>query len=160
MANAKANATINNANINNALADKLKRKNDERTAEFRNAYIDENKTFISFPDFRKQLGDIVELACVTKLKKHVKDENGNNVTDELGEYMWEDLYAFIDARFPDNWSYGGSALRAIYKDLVDEETDETTINKWLAENPITFRLRNKKLENGKNKGKIMVEWLM
>ena len=155
-----ANNKKTNGTVNNALAEKLKRKSDERVAEFKNPYIDD-KTFMSFPDFRTaHLGGTVELSCVTKLKKHVKDDNGNNLTDENGEFVWEDLYAFVDNRYPDVWSYGGSALRAIYNDLVDDEMTEEELNNALAENPITFKLVNKKLENGKNKGKIMVQWIM
>lgn len=155
-----ANNKKTNATVNNALAEKLKRKADERVAEFKNPYIDD-KTFMSFPTFRTEhLGGTVELACITKLKKHVKDDNGNNVVDENGEFVWEDLYAFVDARYPDVWSYGGSALRAIYNDLVDDDMSEEDLNNALAENPITFKLANKKLENGRNKGKIMVQWIM
>lgn len=155
MANKKVNATVNNA-----LANKLKRKADERVAEFKNPYIDD-KMFVSFPAFRAEhLDGKVELACITKLKKHVKDDNGNNVVDENGEFVWENLYAFIDARYPDVWSYGGSALRAIYNDLVDDDLSEEDLNNALSENPITFKLVNKKLENGRNKGKIMVQWVM
>lgn len=155
-----ANNKKTNATVNNALAEKLKRKSDERVAEFKNPYIDD-KTFMSFPTFRTEhLGGTVELACITKLKKHVKDDNGNNVVDENGEFVWEDLYAFVDARYPDVWSYGGSALRAIYNDLVDDDMTEEDLNNALAETPITFKLANKKLENGRNKGKIMVQWIM
>ena len=160
MANNKTNTEFVNVNANNVLADKLKAKSEERFAEFKNPYI-ENKTFKSFPDFNDEyLENRVELACVTKLRKHVKDDNDNNVVDENGEYVWEDLYAFIDNRFPDVWSFGGSALKAIYKDLVDDTTSEDEINKALAENPIAFKLHKKKLESGKNKGKIMTEWLL
>ena len=147
-----------NKTITNTLASKLKAKQDERTAEFRNPYID-GKDFVAFADFRKQLDDKVMLSCLTKLKKHVKDEAGNFAKDENGEFLWEELYAFIDSRYPDTWSWGGSALKAIYHDLVDEELTEEELNKMLKENPLSFKLRNKKLENGKNKGHIMVEWI-
>lgn len=145
-------------NINTKLAEKLKAKEEQRNAGFRNPYIEE-KTFLTFPDFREQLENKVYLSCVTKLKKHVKDDSGNNATDENGEFLWEELYAFIDKRFPDIWSFGGSALRAIYNDLVDEDMTEEELNKELAENPLVFKLKNKKLENGRNKGKTMVQWI-
>ena len=144
---------------NNKFLNKLKAKEEERMAEFKNPYI-EGKTQISFDDFRTQLDNKVKLSCVTKLKKHVKDDDGNNLKDKNGDFVWEDLYAFIDARYPDTWSFGGSALRAIYKDLVDEELTEEELNAELAKNPIEFKLKNKKLENGKNKGKTMVQWLV
>lgn len=147
-----------NKKISNVLADKLKAKQDERNAEFRNPYID-GKDFVAFSDFRKQGEDKVILSCLTKLKKHVKDEAGNYATDENGEFLWEELYAFIDSRYPEAWSWGGSALKAIYNDLVDEDLTEEELNKILSENPITFKLKNKKLENGKNKGHTMVEWI-
>lgn len=147
------------AKATNKLLAKLKAKEEERNAEFRNPYIDESKTFISFPDFRDQLENKVFLSCVTKLKKHVKTDSGDNAVDENGEYIWEELFAFIDKRFPDVWSFGGSALKAIYTNLVDDDLSEEELNKELAENPIEFKLKNKKLENGKNKGKIMVQWL-
>ena len=144
---------------NNKLLNKLKAKEEERVAEFKNPYID-GKTQISFDKFREEsLENKVLLMCVTKLKKHVKDDNGNNVTDENGEFVWEDLYAFIDKRYPDTWSFGGSALRAIYNDLVDDEMTEDELNAELAKNPLEFKLKNKKLENGRNKGKTMVQWL-
>ena len=146
------------ATANNTLIDKLKAKEEARNAEFRNPYID-GKDFITFPDFRDQLENKVKLACVTKLRKHVKTDNGDNATDENGEFLWEELYAFIDARFPECWSFGGSALKAIYNDLVDEDMTEEQVNNLLAENPIEFKLKNKKLENGRNKGKTMVQWL-
>ena len=144
---------------NNKLLNKLKAKEEERVAEFKNPYID-GKTQISFDKFREEsLENKVQLMCVTKLKKHVKDDNGNNVTDENGEFVWEDLYAFIDKRYPDTWSFGGSALRAIYNDLVDDDMTEEELNTELAKNPLEFKLKNKKLENGRNKGKTMVQWL-
>lgn len=144
---------------NNKLLNKLKAKEEERVAEFKNPYID-GKTQISFDKFREEsLENKVMLMCVTKLKKHVKDDNGNNVTDENGEFVWEDLYAFIDKRYPDTWSFGGSALRAIYNDLVDDDMTEEELNAELAKNPLEFKLKNKKLENGRNKGKTMVQWL-
>lgn len=152
-------ATNKNQTTNNGtLWEKLKAKKAEREAEYKNPYID-GKDFVTFPDFRTQLENKVKLSCVTKLRKHVKTESGENATDEEGNAVWEDLYAFIDARFPNNWSFGGSALRAIYNDLVDEEMSEEVVNAELAKNPIEFKLKNKKLENGKNKGKIMVEWI-
>ena len=144
---------------NNKLLNKLKAKEEERVAEFKNPYID-GKNQISFDKFREEsLENKVLLMCVTKLKKHVKDDNGNNVTDENGEFVWEDLYAFIDKRYPDTWSFGGSALRAIYNDLVDDDMTEEELNAELAKNPLEFKLKNKKLENGRNKGKTMVQWL-
>lgn len=144
---------------NNKLLNKLKAKEEERVAEFKNPYID-GKNQISFDKFREEsLENKVMLMCVTKLKKHVKDDNGNNVTDENGEFVWEDLYAFIDKRYPDTWSFGGSALRAIYNDLVDDDMTEEELNAELAKNPLEFKLKNKKLENGRNKGKTMVQWL-
>lgn len=144
---------------NNKLLNKLKAKEEERVSEFKNPYID-GKNQISFDKFREEsLENKVILMCVTKLKKHVKDDNGNNVTDENGEFVWEDLYAFIDKRYPDTWSFGGSALRAIYNDLVDDDMTEEELNAELAKNPLEFKLKNKKLENGRNKGKTMVQWL-
>ena len=145
-------------NATNKLMEKLKAKAEQRDAEFRNPNID-GKDFITFPDFREQLENKVKLACVTKLRKHVKLDNGENAIDENGEFVWEDLYAFVDSRFPDNWSFGGSALKAIYNDLVDEDMTEDEVNKLLAENPLEFKLKNKKLENGRNKGKTMVQWI-
>lgn len=148
----------NKTNATNKLMEKLKAKAEQRDAEFRNPYID-GKDFVTFPDFREQLENKVKLTCVTKLRKHVKLDNGENATDENGEFIWEELYAFIDARFPENWSFGGSALKAIYNDLVDEDMSEEDVNAYLADNPLEFKLKNKKLENGRNKGKTMVQWL-
>ena len=148
----------NKTNATNKLMEKLKAKAEQRDAEFRNPYID-GKDFVTFPDFREQLENKVKLSCVTKLRKHVKLDNGENATDENGEFIWEELFAFIDARFPENWSFGGSALKAIYNDLVDEDMSEEDVNAYLATNPLEFKLKNKKLENGRNKGKTMVQWL-
>ena len=148
----------NKTNATNKLAEKLKAKAELRDAEFRNKYID-GKDFVTFPDFRDQLENKVKLACVTKLRKHVKLDNGENATDENGGFIWEELFAFVDARFPENWSFGGSALKAIYNDLVDDDMTEDEVNAMLAENPLEFKLKNKKLENGRNKGKTMVQWL-
>lgn len=144
--------------VTNALLDKLKAKERERTEKYRNKYVD-GKDFITFPDFREQLEDRVELCCMTKMRQHVKDSKGNFVTDENGEYLWEDIYAFIDLRYPDNWSFGGSALRNIYNSLVDEDTNEDEVNEMLNDNPITFYLETIRLENGKNKGKPFTAWL-
>ena len=148
----------NTATANNALLNKLKQKQAEKNAEFRNPYI-EDKEFVTFPDFREQLEERVELVTLTKLKKHAKDARGNYLEDENGEYIWEELYAFIDARYPENWSFGGSALREIYNCLIDDEDDEESINEELSNNPITFYLADLKLTNGRNKGKNMVQWL-
>ena len=145
--------------VSNALLDKLKAKERERTEKYRNKYVD-GKDFVTFPDFREQLEDRVELMCMTKMRQHVKDSKGNFVTDENGEYLWEDIYAFIDLRYPDNWSFGGSALRNIYNSLVDDETTEYEVNEMLNDNPITFYLETIRLENGKNKGKPFTAWLM
>lgn len=147
-----------NAKVVNKLAGKLKEKQDKRNAEFRNPYID-GKDFVTFDSFREQLENRVELCCLTKLRKHQTDEKGNYITDENGAFLWEDLFAFIDKRFPNTWSWGGSALRTIYFDLVDEDMTEEELNTALSETPLTFKLKNKKLTNGKNKGKTMVEWI-
>lgn len=143
---------------NNKLLEKLTKKEQERNAEFRNPYID-GKDFITFPDFREQLEDTVQLACVTKLRKHALNDNDTYKTDENGEFIWETIYAFIDKRFPDNWSFGGSALRNIYESLVDDDLSEEELNKMLKKAPLEFKLKDTKLKNGKNKGKKMVMWI-
>lgn len=148
-----------NKKMNDLLAAKLQKKEEERVGEFKNPNV-EGKEKVAFNDFREQLGGKVELMLVTKVKKHAKDENDNNIVDENGNSVYEDIYAFIDARYPDYWSFGGSALKRIYNDLVDSETTEEEINKSLAESPLIFKLQKKKLENGKNKGKTMIDWIL
>lgn len=144
---------------NNVLLDKLKKAEKERQEKYRNKWVD-GKECVKFDDFRSDMAEgRVEMSCVTKMKQHVKDERGNYETDENGDYLWEDIYAFCDARFPDSWSFGGSALRTIYNSLVDEETTEDDVNEILKDNPITFYLDEVRLTNGRNKGQKFIAWL-